>query len=191
VNQIDYLSYNYKLNGFKTGNYLIEIFNTKTGALIYSTNNNDLIHGSATNILHLGIPHITLYNSNSVEQFDYAFKFWHASVNGNDLRIAPPKDSISNVSNNITLPGDDGNLKKYFLASMIPNPASENISITTTGENIKTISISDLSGNILYSESSINLNHIDINIHDLAAGAYYVIVKSYSGISKVFKLIKI
>jgi hypothetical protein len=193
VNQIDNLSYNYKLNGFKPGNYLIEIFNTETGALIFSSNNNDLIHGSLPNILHLGIPHITLYNNNNVEQLDYAFKFWHASVNGNDLRITPSEDSISNFANNIniTMPGDDGNFKKYFLVSMVPNPASENISITTSGEKIKTISISDLRGNIMYSESSINQNQVDISIHHLAAGAYYLNVKSYSGISKVFKLIKI
>ena len=103
----------------------------------------------------------------------------------------PLKDSISNISNNITLPGNDGNLKKYFLASMVPNPASDNISIIASGEYVNSVSIIDLSGKVMYFESSINLQKFNVNIFDLSQGAYFVNVKSYSGITKIFKLIKI
>jgi len=126
-----------------------------------------------------------------VQVLDYAFKFFHASLNVNDLRISPPEDSTANISNNITLPGNDGNLKKYFLASMVPNPASDIISIITCGESINCISITELGGNIVYIESIINQSKADINISSLAPGAYFVKVKSFSGINKIFKLIKI
>jgi hypothetical protein len=184
-------TYDYKLSGFKTGNYLIDVYNTHTGSILYSSSNINEIHSSLTNILHLGIPIITLYNDNNYEQLDYSFKFWHSSVNGNDLRIVPLKDSLSDMTNSIVLPGNDGNYKKYFLASMVPNPSSENISFTASGENINSVYITDLGGNLIYFESSINLQRFDVNILDLASGAYFVNIKSYSGITKIFKLIKI
>jgi hypothetical protein len=184
-------TYNYRLNGFKSGNYLIDIFDTFSGNIIYSSNSNDDIHAGLTNILTLGIPNVELYKNSYTERIDYAFKFFHASVNGNDLRILPSEDSISNISNNITLPGNDGNFKKYFLTTMFPNPASENISITASGENINSLSITDLGGNLVYVKPSINLQKLDINISDLSPGAYFVYVKSYSAITKIFKLIKI
>ena len=184
-------TYNYKLNGFKTGNYLIDIFDTFSGNIIYSSSSNDDIHSGLTNILNLGIPNVELYKNYYTERLDYAFKFFHSSVNGNDLRIVPLKDSISNISNNITLPGNDGNLKKYFLASMVPNPASDNLSIIASGEYVNSVYIIDLSGKVMYFESSINLQKFNVNIFDLSQGAYFVNVKSYSGITKIFKLIKI
>lgn len=186
-------SYNYKLNGFKPGDYFIEIYNSYNGSLIISSStNNDLIHSNLLNVLSLGLPHVTLYkNSETNYRFDYAFKFWHVSVNGNDLRIAPLNDSLGNLPKSIVLPGDNGNLKKYFLVSMVPNPASEIISIAALGENINAISITDLSGKSIYVESTINLQKLDVNISDLSPGAYFVNIKSYSGITKIFKLIKI
>jgi hypothetical protein len=58
-------------------------------------------------------------------------------------------------------------------------------------ENINSLSIADLGGNLVYVKSSINLQKLDINISDLSPGAYFVYVKSYSAITKIFKLIKI
>ena len=188
VNQIDNLSYNYKLNGFKPGNYLIEIFNTETGALIFSSNNNDLIHGSLTDILHLGIPHITLYNNNNVEQLDYAFKFWHASVNGNDLRLFPPLDSSNNTS--IILPGNNDDLKKYFLVDYYPNPSAGNITIVASGDLVKSVSLLDLAGKEVRIIDNLNSSKTEFNLTDVAAGLYHIRITSNSGICKIFKLIK-
>ena len=185
-------SYNYKLNGFKSGDYFIEIYNTKDGSLILSSStNNDLIHSNLLRVLKLGLPHVALYkNSETDYRFDYAFKFWHVSTNGNDLRINPVNDTIETYSN-IVLPGNDVNLKKYFTASMVPNPSSEIITIASYGENINSISITDLSGNLIYVELSVNSSKLDVRISDLSPGAYFVNIKSYSGITKIFKLIKI
>lgn len=185
--------YNYKLNGFKTGDYFIEIYNSYTGSLILSSStNNDLIHANLLNVLTLGLPHVMLYkNSETDFRFDYTFKFWHVSTNGNDLRIAPMKNSLDCSSNSIVLPGNDGNLKKYFHVSMVPNPAYENINISSAGENINAVSITDLSGNLIYNESSINLQNLDVSIVHLSSGVYFVHVKSYSAITKIFKFIKL
>ena len=185
-------SYNYNLDGFKSGDYFIETYNTKDGSLILSSStNNDLINSNLLRVLKLGLPHVALYkNSETDYRFDYAFKFWHVSTNGNDLRINPVNDTIETYSN-IVLPGNDVNLKKYFIASMVPNPASDNISITASGEYVNSVSIIDLSGKVMYIESSINLQKFNVNIFDLPQGAYFVNVKSYSGITKIFKLIKI
>ncbi len=114
----------------------------------------------------------------------------HVSTNGNDLRINPVNDTIETYSN-IVLPGNDVNLKKYFTASMVPNPSSEIITIASYGENINSISITDLSGNLIYVELSVNSSKLDVRISDLLPGAYFVNIKSYSGITKIFKLIKI
>ena len=185
--------YNYKLNGFKPGDYFIEIYDTENGNLIISSStNNNLIHSNLLNVLSLGLPHVTLYKNYETDyRFDYSFKFWHVSTNGNDLRVPPTVDSLSNIAYNINIAKDDGTLKKYFVANMIPNPASEIISISTYGDKINSISILDLSGKLILLESPINLSEYDVKISDLSPGAYFVNVKSYSGITKIFKLIKI
>jgi hypothetical protein len=186
--------YNYKLNGFKAGNYLIDVYDTRSGSLIYSSNNNNDVHASIANILTLSIPSVDLYKSNSSELLDYAFKFWHASVNGNDLRIPPPNESMllnGNINNqSVVLPGNNSDLKKYFLVDYYPNPSVEYITVVASGELIKSISLLDLTGKEVHEMDDLNSTKIIFNLADVAIGLYHLRVTSNSGISKIFKLVK-
>jgi hypothetical protein len=186
---IDDRTYNYKLNGFKAGNYLIDVYDTRTGGIIHSSTDNNEIHASIANILTLGIPHVELYKNPYNQVLDYAFKFWHASVNGNELRIIPPQDS-SNNNTSIILPGDNDDLKKYFLVGYYPNPSAGNVTVVASGELIKTISLIDLAGKEVYIIENLNSSKIEFNTEGLALGLYNLKVSSNSGISKIFKLVK-
>jgi hypothetical protein len=192
VDEIDDDSYNYKLSGFKPGDYFIEVYNTKTGALILSSsNNNDLIHGSVNNILRLGLPHKDLYKNNETDKLiDYAFKFWHVSVNGNDLR------STSNIDSTAILPEiqafrNDDELKEFFIVNYFPNPSSEHIQVSSSGEPINSLIITDLAGNVLLIESELNKFNFELSITSLAQGVYLINIKSTKGFIKIFKLIKL
>jgi len=190
IDLISNRTYDYKLNGFKPGNYFIEIYNTRTGSLIFSSDDNDDIHASLLNVLKLGIPHNSLYrNSTSDQVLDYAFKFYHSNLNVNDLRLSQNADS-SRVFAEIHLPGNDTNYKKYFLVNFYPNPSNDIIQISSLGEEIKSTSITDLTGNIILNENSLNKYKTELSISTLATGIYFLNVKSTSGIVKIFKLVK-
>jgi hypothetical protein len=124
----------------------------------------------------------------SITNLYYSFKFWHASVNGNDLRIFPPLDSSNNTS--IILPGDNDDLKKYFLVDYYPNPSAGNITIVATGELIKSISLLDLAGKEVRIVDNIYSTKIEFNLTDLATGLYHLRITSNTGICKIFKLVK-
>lgn len=187
---IDEETYNYKLNGFKSGNYLIDVYDTRTGNIIHSSTDNNEIHASIANILTLGIPHVELYKTPYTQVLDYAFKFWHASVNGNDLRIIPPQDSSNNKNTSVILPGDNDDLKKYFLVDYYPNPSTGNITIVASGELIKSISLIDLAGKELQIVNNLNSTKIEFTLSDVATGLYHLRITSNTGISKIFKLVK-
>ncbi len=187
---IDEESYNYKLNGFKAGNYLIDVYDTRTGDIIHSSTDNNEIHASIANILTLGIPHVDLYKNPYTQVLDYAFKFWHASVNGNDLRIIPPQDSSNNNNTSVILPGDNDDLKKYFLVDYYPNPSTGNLTIVASGELIKSISLIDLAGKELQIVNNLNSTKIEFTLSDVATGLYHLRITSNTGISKIFKLVK-
>jgi hypothetical protein len=168
---------------------LIDVYDTRSGSLIYSSNNNNDIHANITNILTLGIPNVDLYKNAYTERLDYAFKFWHASVNGNDLRIVPQQDSSISYNPSIILPGDNSDLKKYFLVDYFPNPTSGNITIIASGELIKKIELYDLTGKEINSIGHVNLTNVEFNLTNIATGIYHLKITSNSGISKIFKLV--
>ena len=124
-----------------------------------------------------------------------AFKFWHASVNGNDLRINSFLDSTSNSNNDetheIVLPGKDGDLKRYFLVDFYPNPSSDFITITSSGEVIKPFTLIDLTGNKILSKDNLNVTRTEVALNEIASGIYYLNIKSHSGIIKIFKVMKL
>ena len=82
-----------------------------------------------------------------------AFKFWHVSVNGNDLSEINNADSTVILSE-ILKPENE--LKKYFLVNYFPNPTSGNIQVSSSGEPLHSLTITDLTGNIVMIESNLN-----------------------------------
>ena len=148
------------------------------------------IHASLLNVLKLGIPHNSLYrNSQSDQVLDYAFKFWHASLTVNDLRISPNTDS-SILLHDIVLPGNDDDYKKYFLVNFYPNPSKDIVQISSSGEAIKSVAINDLAGNVVLQENYLNKYESELSINLIAPGVYFLNIKSTSGIIKIFKLLK-
>ncbi|MFT5102788.1 MAG: hypothetical protein ACI86C_000433, partial [Candidatus Latescibacterota bacterium] len=73
--------------------------------------------------------------------------------------------------------------------AMVPNPTSDQITITSDKMSIATIIISDLKGSILISEENINSKTKSISLSQLSAGLYITEIRSENGNSLVKKLI--
>jgi len=73
--------------------------------------------------------------------------------------------------------------------AMVPNPANDQITITSDKMSIATIIISDLKGSILISKENINSKTKSISLSQLSAGLYITEIRSENGNSVVKKLI--
>ena len=78
----------------------------------------------------------------------------------------------------------------YQIKNFYPNPSNDIIQISSLGEEIKSTSIIDLTGNIILNENPLNKYKTELSITTLATGIYFLNVKSTSGIVKIFKLVK-
>jgi hypothetical protein len=184
----------YKLEGFKSGNYFIEAYDTQTGNVIFSSNNNSDIHAGLNNKLQLSIPNISLLQSPS-NVGDYAFKFWHVSQNGNDLRLENTFNTLSNgdkshTQKQIVLPGNDSDFNRYSIVSIAPNPVSSIINITSLADEITGIYLFDSHGRLLFSWPNINSNSVSVPLLEFANGIYQLNVQLSTGIIKTFKVAK-
>ena len=62
--------------------------------------------------------------------------------------------------------------------SLLPNPASEIIKLSSKNQLLSNVTISDVSGNILFSEIQINSEEIRINISEFSKGIYFLNVNN-------------
>jgi hypothetical protein len=181
----------YKLEGFKSGSYFLEAYDTKTGSVIFSSNNNSDIHAGLNNELELSVPNVTLLESlNSAG--DYAFKFWHVSQNGNDLRLNNTNntsDSTKLQQPEIILPGNNDEFKKYAFVSVAPNPFSSLVNVMATDE-ITNIILYDCTGRVALFLENVNENSAQVQLQNFADGVYQLNVQTKSGITKTFKIVK-
>jgi hypothetical protein len=181
----------YKLEGFKTGSYFLEAYDTKTGAVIFSSNYNSVINAGLNNKLELSVPIVALLQSPQLVG-DYAFKFWHVSQNGNDLRV----NNSNNTSNStnlqqreLILPGNNDEFKKYAFVSVAPNPFSSVVNVNTEDE-ITNIILYDCTGRVALFLENVNNNSAQLQLQNCADGVYQLNVKTKSGITKTFKVSK-
>jgi hypothetical protein len=194
VNPIDVIAPNtntYKLEGFKTGSYFLEAYDTQTGAAIFSSNYNSVIHAGLNNKLELSVPHVALLQSPQLVG-DYAFKFWHVSQNGNDLRLNNTNntsDSTKLQQTEIILPGDNDEFKKYAFVSVAPNPFSSVVNVNAADE-ITNIILYDCTGRVALFLENVNNNSSQIQLQNFADGIYQLNVQTKSGITKTFKIVK-
>lgn len=77
-------------------------------------------------------------------------------------------DNVQNVDNTI---------------SLYPNPANSNLNIYSK-DNILNIKILDINGRIIYDKNNLNSNTSNIEVSNLKAGIYMVIVENESGVQK-------
>ena len=143
------------------------------------------------NVLKLGVPLVNLKHDPLNPRYDYAFKFWHASVNGNELRI-DNKHLLKNdsITQNVFLPGNNDEYKEYFLVSVSPNPTENELNIVSLGSTIAELWLMDTSGKNIYHQKLTNNNNHSFSIKNFSNGFYFLSVKSMNGIVKVFKIIK-
>jgi len=186
-------TYDYKLNGFKIGNYLIDIYSTYLlGGMIGSSNDNDDIHANIINTLKLKVPLISLVAHDGVEFLDYSFKFFHASVNGNDLRTDSNIDSNQtelNTGNNAI--NNSALESMQFELELTPNPTKNDVLIKSSIQLIQSVCILDLTGNLIFFEPDINSNFKYLFLSNLTAGLYILEVTSSTGVIRKMKIVKL
>jgi hypothetical protein len=182
-------TYQYNLNGFKSGDYLIEAYDTQNGNLIFSSSANNAIHSDLFNVLKLGVPLVNLFHDPLNPRYDYAFKFWHSSVNGNDLRLTNNNNSDS-TKIKLLLPGDNDEFKKHLIVSVAPNPTIEDLEITSAGNGFSEIWLTDATGQMIHHESFSERKTHHQKMDNFSNGLYFLSVKSHEGIVKIFKIVK-
>ncbi len=72
--------------------------------------------------------------------------------------------------------------------TMLPNPASENVSFSLKNDNIATIQLFDIRGRVVFSEKYISNNNKTISVSNLNSGIYFANIISEKGLSTVKKL---
>lgn len=155
-------SQKYYLNGFRQGEYIINIFDTETGNQI----GGDIsAHANFANQLKFKIPFITLNETTP----DIAFKFRHQDLNNSSLRIADASDSAQI---------EDINNKKNIIplfphnVQVFPNPTYGEIFIINQNKEKLKFKILNQLGETVMNGSLDESNRI--NIKSLSVGIYYL-----------------
>jgi hypothetical protein len=155
-------SQKYYLNGFRQGEYIINIFDTETGNQI----GGDIsAHANFANQLKFKIPFITLNETTP----DIAFKFRHQDLNNNSLRMAHTND-FTQI--------EDINYKKKFNTDLpnniqvFPNPTYGEIFIINKNKEKLKFKILNQLGETVMNGSLDESNRI--NIKSLSVGIYYL-----------------
>lgn len=184
----------YWLNHFKTGNYFLNIYDTRTGLLI-----NSYLPGDpespyvdpVTHTLLLKLP----FESLTFSRPDIAFKLWHVSVDGNNFRTSHIQ---SNTQNDLLTNDSELSIvttkmfyEENFSCKLSPNPSRNFITIESFNQNIYSITIKDPSGKIVEEISDLNTNLINIENHFLSSGLYFIKVVSSNGSYYNLKCIKL
>lgn len=104
----------------------------------------------------------------------------------NELYIVSITGSISRVRQPVEL-GIEENIAETF--EMFPNPASESVTLKLQNNKIEAISITDVKGSIVLSNSNLNTSRTELNVSDLNTGFYLVTVKTVTGHNIVKKLV--
>ena len=73
--------------------------------------------------------------------------------------------------------------------SLIPNPASDSLNIVINNTLISTITVIDLKGSVILSESNLSVSEKSISIDSLRSGIYLVKISSENGQSIIKKLV--
>lgn len=78
-------------------------------------------------------------------------------------------------------------IKVNDVFSIYPNPATEEVTILSKGGNVKNVTIYDITGRLVYTESS-NVTTLSVNVNNLPKGVYLINVETENG-QNVEKLI--
>lgn len=81
-------------------------------------------------------------------------------------------------------------LADILQVNVYPNPASHTLNINSNSLDVESISIIDVSGHIVYVNSSINSKDLQISIEHFTEGLYYVLVRQNNGRLSTQKIIK-
>lgn len=192
INEIPDEAYAYNLNGFKTGEYIFDLYDTKTGQVFHSFQST-LTENSADlfGVLSLEIPHVPLYyNNDNDKRLDYAFKFSHVSNDPSTFRTNPSKeDSLAQPTETVSK-GKNIFLETPFFVSVNPNPTKEKLFIKTEGAKISKIELTDPTGRLLFNTSLLDSNDFEVDLKNFSNGCYYLKVLGSKNNFKVFKIIK-
>jgi hypothetical protein len=100
---------------------------------------------------------------------------------------------VVDISGNIfriidaTIAGVDDSEANSF--QLIPNPATDTVSLSLEFGNIQNIQIADITGAVVYSEENIDAQNHQLSISALRSGIYLVSVETDSGTQRVEKLV--
>ena len=104
----------------------------------------------------------------------------------NELYIVSITGSISRVRQPEELGVEENDLEAF---EMFPNPASESVTLKLQNNKIDTITVVDIKGSLVFSQSNLNLSQKKISTNKLNAGFYLVNVKTVTGHNIVKKLV--
>ena len=192
INEIPDEVYAYNLNGFKTGEYYFDLYDTKTGQIFHSFQST-LTENSADlfGVLALEIPHVPLYyNDDNDKRLDYAFKFWHVSNSSSTFRINSMNEDSLAKPQEITSERNNSSNETHFIVHVYPNPTHEKLFIKTEGGKISKIEITEPTGRLLLNNFSLDSNNLELDLKNISNGCYFLKVFSPNNKIKILKIIK-
>jgi hypothetical protein len=166
----------YLLNGFEQGQYVIVVYDTKTGAELATRH----AWANFANILKLKIPFVDL----DANHPDVAFKFWRVNMSGDDLR------TNDNLNSQVILePQDDAKFDKMQSINVYPNPTQHIINVEYFESEKGNYKLIDCTGKIILEGVLQQNNTATISLNEYATGIYNLIIYNTSE-SINFKIIK-
>lgn len=192
INEIPDEVYAYNLNGFKTGEYYFDLYDTKTGQIFHSFQST-LTENSADlfGVLALEIPHVPLYyNDDNDKRLDYAFKFWHVSNSSSTFRIYSMNEDSVAKPQEITSERNNSSYENPLIVNVYPNPTKEKLFIKTEGGKISKIEITEPTGRLLLNNFSIDSNNLELDLKNISNGCYFLKVFCTNNKIKILKIIK-
>ncbi len=151
----------------------------------------DSVSNATWNIIDVNLNADTMVNSNPFFIFRIKFKTNTSGSSGNNRF-----DNLTVEGDTDTAPLKTGGGSGIDIAAngleavAYPNPANDIFTITTASEGLKTISVCNLQGQMLYSGTSREMN-TPLNVAGLQTGIYIVhLLENESGKTAIIKLVK-
>lgn len=166
----------YLLNGFEQGQYVIVVYDTKTGAELLTTH----AWANFANILKLKIPFVTL----DANHPDVAFKFWRVNISGNDLRTS----GNLNLQSEYAIKENKDFENKHSIR-VFPNPTQNIINVAYFNNEVASYKLFDCTGQIVLEGKVVQNNISSIPLSLCAAGIYNLIINNSTEVYN-FKIIK-
>ena len=152
----------------------------------------DSITNTWFNLITISMANDTAINNNPNFIFRIKFVGQNSGASGNnrfdnvtlqgDTDKATSANEFSGVE--VSQPGNDMNCGLY------PNPAQNNVTLSTGSENAKTITVTSIEGKMVYTTTSNNMN-VQMDISSLRSGIYIVnVLENQTGKSANLRLVR-